>query len=280
MARYWNRRARFRLTGGFMEYWTNKEERKKAAQRLIQSLRSGYKEEIDCSIAGSKVWDLVNIKTMPYTGLRDKTGVDCIQATTVDAVMSLTEGKNAALNFASYKNPGGMFIEGSAAQEESLCHSSILYPVLKSFQSEFYNYNRNHLNKALYQDRLIYSEDILFFDGEKKVKADVITCACPNWGAYSKYNGDCKKTRAINNCVLKNRFQKLYLLAGMMKVDALVLGAWGCGVFKQDPEFVASTMLSTIKEYPGVVDKVVFAVPDDDTYRIFMKQVITFNNER
>ena len=37
-----------------------------------------------------------------------------------------------ALNFASYKNPGGKFMDGSSAQEECLCHESILYEVLSA----------------------------------------------------------------------------------------------------------------------------------------------------
>ena len=44
--------------------------------------------------------------------------------------------KIAVLNFASYQNPGGKFLEGSSAQEESLCHASTLYECL-SVQKDY-----------------------------------------------------------------------------------------------------------------------------------------------
>ena len=56
---------------------------------------------------------------------------------TVDAVRRLTEeGKEniGVLNFASAKNPGGGFINGAMAQEESLAASSILYRTLTAHE--------------------------------------------------------------------------------------------------------------------------------------------------
>lgn len=96
-------------------------------------------------------------------------------------------GKVAILNFASYKNSGGMFINGSKAQEECLCHASYLYNVLSRFVANFYDWNNRHKNKALYLNRALYSPDILFQFGEVLFKCDVITCAAPNKSAAQKY---------------------------------------------------------------------------------------------
>ena len=49
------------------------------------------------------------------------------------------------LNFASYKNPGGMFLRGSTAQEEALCHESTLYNVLIKFNDTYYKSNRENI---------------------------------------------------------------------------------------------------------------------------------------
>ena len=105
----------------------------------------------------------------------------------------------AVLNFASYKEPGGRFLDGSSAQEESLCHQSTLYEALLK-EINFYSWNNQHKNRSLYKNRAIYSRDIRFFDKDflpanttpadalaHSVLADVITCAAPNKYAAQKY---------------------------------------------------------------------------------------------
>ena len=90
---------------------------------------------------------------------------------TVSAIFQYTseqDGKIAALNFASYKHPGGMFIKGSSAQEESLCHASFLYNVLKEFEDSYYKENRKNLNRSLYTNKALYSPNIKFFNKTSK----------------------------------------------------------------------------------------------------------------
>ena len=91
----------------------------------------------------------------------------------VGAIMKYNNGKTAVLNFVSYKNPSGMFLKGSKAQEECLCHESFLYNVLKEFQKDYYDRNKEHLNKALYTNRALFSENVVFFRNNKQVKCDV-----------------------------------------------------------------------------------------------------------
>lgn len=99
----------------------------------------------------------------------------------------VTEGKTAILNYASYKHPGGYFLGGSPAQEEALCHESNLYPILLSFDNTYYAWNKKNLNRALYLDRALYSPDVVFEKGGKQKKADVITCAAPNYRTAHRF---------------------------------------------------------------------------------------------
>ncbi|MDE7477756.1 MAG: TIGR02452 family protein, partial [Lachnospiraceae bacterium] len=81
---------------------------------------------------------------------------------TVDAIRKLAnEGRNAigVLNFASAKNPGGGFLNGAMAQEESLAASSTLYRTLTAHE-EYYQSNRAQ-SSMMYTDHAIYSPALL-----------------------------------------------------------------------------------------------------------------------
>ena len=182
----------------------------------------------------------------------------------VTAVMyNPTEGTNttALLNFASYKNPGGMFLAGAIAQEEAICHESILFNVLKEFP-DYYAWNNLSKNRALYLDRAIYSKDVLFLKNYERFKADVITCACPNKKAAQEY---CEVTNEENYEVLKQRIGFVLKMAAINRVDTLILGAFGCGVFGQDPIEVATIFKEYLGKYPFVFDKVIFAIPNKES---------------
>ena len=94
----------------------------------------------------------------------------------VSCLFNLSDnGRTAILNYASYKSPGGFFLEGSPAQEEALCHESNLYPILLAFDDTYYAWNRQRLNRALYLDRAIYTPDVVFEKDNSRKLADVIT---------------------------------------------------------------------------------------------------------
>lgn len=179
----------------------------------------------------------------------------------VSAVFKYTDqnSKTAVLNFASYKQPGGMFLQGSKAQEECLCHESTLYNVLTRFEDSYYAPNRKQLNRALYQNVALYSPDIYFERNDDSVKCDVITCAAPNFSAASRY---CNVSREENTAVLKSRIKFILYLAATQQVDTLILGAFGSGVFGQDAKEVAKITMNLLKHYDGVFKEVVFAVID------------------
>lgn len=86
---------------------------------------------------------------------------------------------------------------------------------------------------------------------------DVITCAAPNFSAGAKYaNVD----PATNSKALFSRIRFVLDVAAAQKVDTLVLGAFGCGVFGQNPTEVAEIMRDLAEKYPFA--EVIFAIPD------------------
>ena len=180
----------------------------------------------------------------------------------VAAIGRFSEGRTAVLNFASFRNPGGKFLEGSSAQEEALCHASNLYEVLSQFP-DYYKNNRRDLNNGMYYDRAIYSPDIIFNYRGKFISCDVITCAAPNMR-----NG--KTDRVTNRRTLVQRIHFINQIAEDNNVDTLILGAYGCGVFRQNPYEVAEVFKDEFAE--TAVKKVVYAIPanlDEKNYYAF-----------
>ena len=162
---------------------------------------------------------------------------------TIEALVRLAGqpgGHLACLNFASAKNPGGGFLGGAQAQEESLARASALYPCLLE-QPEHYARNRAG-ESALYLDLAIYSPDVPFFrddDGawlDRPILASVITCPAPNASALRQQR---KVDPVALEATLRRRAGFVLAIAKQHGVERLVLGAWGAGVFGNDPALVA-----------------------------------------
>ena len=183
------------------------------------------------------------------------------------------------LNFASYKNPGGGYASGSFAQEEALCSESTLFPVLAQFGHIYYDWNRKHLNHALYTNRALYSPSIVFErkseEENKSVKADVITCAAPNYYGADRQGISYEE----NTKALTSRIKFMYDVAEDNCVNVLILGAWGCGVFRQDACTVAELL---IREAVGrSFNQVIFVVPNNNRNNnyYYLNQVLeTYNS--
>lgn len=246
-----------------MNYWTKKNEMKRKAVEHTKEMMETHKDEIRHSIEATRTYG-------PEKGLvnREEHPVEMIveQADSVLAVLThAKEGvKPAVANFASYKNPGGMFIEGSKAQEECLCHESTLYNVLSHCPS-YYKWNNLHKNKALYENRALFSEDIVFERGGQVQLCGVLTCAAPNYSAASKYmNVDPAK----NSEVLRKRISFIKEVLEAEGVDIFIFGAFGCGVFGQKPAEVAK-ISKEVFATSSTIKRVYFSIIDEKTTSAF-----------
>jgi uncharacterized protein (TIGR02452 family) len=143
------------------------------------------------------------------------------------------------LNFASATKPGGGFRNGRQVQEEAIARASALYPSI-ACHNEMYDFGQADSN-PLYTDYMIYSPMVPFFRDdsgallERPFRVSIITSAAPN----AKECVAPTFKRAVRG-TLKNRLRKVIQLAAMCEHRVLLLGAFGCGVFGNDPGEVAT----------------------------------------
>ena len=242
------------------EYWTDKEKRAEQARKHTNEMAKKYSRCIETSILATKIYDSKCFDNNKGTKINETTVISVENIDSVSAVMKYASPTTAVLNFSSYKHPGGMFINGSKAQEECLCHESFLYNVLKEFQSSFYDWNNKHKNRALYLNRGLFSPGIWFFKDKTHVECSVITCAAPNKSAAQKYQNVSDEE---NTKVLRSRIKFVLNIAKDNNIETLILGAYGCGVFGQDPTEVAGIFKEYLTtSYQDYFKKVVFAIPD------------------
>lgn len=237
-----------------LHYWINKSERANIAQEHTIDMEKNYSDKIQICVRETKLYDSKSLFHLPS---KIDMKIDILDLDSVSAIFSNSKGKTAVLNFASYKNPGGMFLKGSKAQEECLCHESFLYNVLKE-QSTYYNWNNQHKNKALYLNRALYSPNILFMKNQTEMNCNVITCAAPNKTAAQKY---CNISDTENKQILESRIDFVLKIAADNQVDTIILGAFGCGGFGQDAKDVAESFKKCLEKY-HCFKYVIFAIPN------------------
>lgn len=230
--------------------------------------------------AGTVLYSLEKPPTASASEARRATRLEVRNETTFQALarLSVADGGHlACLNFASAKNPGGGFLNGSLAQEEALACASALYPCL--LQAPDY-YERNRANRsALYLDQVVFSARVPFFRDdtgtllENPILASVITAPAPNAGAVAQNEpGNSSKVEPT----MRRRAELVLEIARAHQVEQLVLGAWGCGVFRNDPRVVARVFAGLLRspgKFADAFGVVAFAVFDrsegEATYRAF-----------
>lgn len=187
--------------------------------------------------------------------------IEVTDESTLAAARRLGPG-SACLVFASAKNPGGGFLGGAQAQEESIARSSALYPCLMT-APEFYTFHRQQRDLR-YSDRVIYCPGVPVFRDDKGVLLDepyttaLLTAAAPNLGAVVR---DQPERAADVPQVLARRARRVLQVAAAHGHRSIVLGAWGCGVFRNDPATVADAFAGALAAVYSF-EHIVFAVHD------------------
>ena len=249
-------------------YWDNKTERSKRARLHTTEMESRYPDEISECVKSVSVY--TGNRENGIQKYRENSAALKITVTPLDTVSAAFEygtgyGKTVILNFASYRNAGGMFIKGSRAQEECLCHESFLYNVLRKCDF-YYDWNEQHKNRNLYLDRALYARDVVFEHDGRIQKFDVLTCAAPNYTAFNKYSHG---SMAENLKALDSRMIFARNIIEKNGCDCAILGAFGCGVFGQPPKEVAENWKKCFTETG--LSHIVYAVLGETTenYKTF-----------
>jgi uncharacterized protein (TIGR02452 family) len=215
--------------------------------------------------------------------------ISVTRESTLEAAWRLSEENPCVLNFASAKSPGGGFLQGALAQEESIARSSALYYTL-IVHPEMYEENKRTQkdNIGLYLDYAIYSPDVPVIRNDRGDWLDepyttsVVTSPAPNRGVIfsdpdapdvgteerSKFFMGMEEKIVETLCKRMDQVLKIMIIE---KHRTIVLGAWGCGAFGNIPLVVAQLFKDALDKYP-YFDNIVFAIydaPDSETYLAF-----------
>ena len=258
----------------------NREERLKVFEDTEQAVKSidKLKKAVEFSTANQKL--IKENETVDGEKKVYEKDAEIIVSTkrSFEAAEAYCNKKVCVLNFASASNPGGGVTKGSSAQEECLCRTSTLYFSLntKKMWDGFYSVHRAMRN-PLHNDDIIYTPDVVVFktDADKPVrrkeeewfKVDVISCAAPNLrnmpsNSYNSGDGDipAKPTDEELYKIQLRRFTKILEVAASEKAGVLILGAFGCGAFENNPKVVAKAAKDAVEQYKRNFEVIEFAV--------------------
>lgn len=198
------------------------------------------------------------LPTMTMESRGGITRVEVMNRTTLAAALLLHQAghRPLALNFANGIHPGGGFLIGARAQEEVLCRSSALHATLEG-DGMYEAHRQRPLPDS--SDWAILSSRVPVFRTDDGAAVpwwplDVLTCAAP----YAPSVGAQRSAE-----LLRLRIDRVLAIASAFGYRSLVLGAWGCGAFRNDPLTTAQSFRTCLEgRFGGVFDEVVFAVAD------------------
>ena len=229
--------------------------------------------------------DKIDIPAPSYT---EKARVLVSRLRSFEAAARYPGQKVAVLNFASSTSPGGGVETGASAQEECLCRVSTLYPCLKSRTAweKFYAPHRAAPN-PLHNDDIIYTKDVVVLKDDdyhvlsSPFRVDVITCAAPNLrespsNRYNRNDGEAVHIGPEKLLELHvKRARKILSAAAVNGAEVLILGAFGCGAFRNDPAVVAAAYQQVLPQFRNHFKTIEFAVycrpGDSRNYEEFTK---------
>ncbi|MFD9502881.1 TIGR02452 family protein [Streptomyces sp. NPDC060035] len=190
------------------------------------------------------------------------TGESSLQA--AHRLASGSTAKVAVLNYASARNPGGGYLNGAQAQEEALCRGSALHATLLR-APEYYAHHRTE-RSAFYTDRVIHSPGVPVFRDDRGRLLDTpytvgfLTSPAPNAGVIRRQTPE--EAHRIP-AALASRAERVLEVAAVRGYRRLVLGAWGCGVFQNDPAEVAGAFRALLADggrFAGHFERIVFGI--------------------
>ncbi|KAG9312191.1 hypothetical protein JVU11DRAFT_7488 [Chiua virens] len=180
--------------------------------------------------------------------------------------------------------PGGGFLNGAQAQEESIARSSTLFPSLMTDAAEqFYKLHLRDRQGGFYSHAMIYTPSIVILrndsgDWVTPFEVDVLTSAAVNAGDVRNKKGGPTDQAKVENMIestMKERMSRILSLMEQQGAKNLVLGSFGTGAFRNNVEVVAriweDLLMSKNARYRSSFDRIVFAILGSTTFTTFKK---------
>ena len=230
-------------------------------------------------MAGTKFYDspqtVHHIPTISSETIVKVENIDCLLA----AENLLNEGYHpAVLNMASRQNPGGGVQNGAGAQEENLFRRSNLFQSLYQFAPFASNFG---LHKSKHQYPLdrnfggIYTPHATVFRGTEQDGYPLLDT--PYQMSFIAVAGINRPALASSERIapelvepVKNKIRTIFRIGLLHGHDSLVLGALGCGAFRNPPSHIARLFHEVMeeKEFKNKYRLLLFAILDDHNARL------------
>ena len=280
----WDSRNRFLQHRYRAEYYQSHLE---VVQRGRYISRSGRTVEIPWDayemMRHSKMYSAEMQLPPPEKTLDTEIGVwqwDCLDA--AKELQRMDSGKTAVLNLANRQNPGGGVYSGSGAQEESCFLRSDYFLTLYPFAAYAPQYGLPKAEKQYPMDRNfggVWSEGVTVFRGKESEgyplldepwQTNFIAVAGLNRPPLVLEDGEERLTPEMAQATL-NKIRTILGIAADNHVTQLVLGALGCGAFRNPPRHVAQLFRQALEEpaFRGRFQKVVFAIINRELCEVF-----------
>lgn len=255
------------------EVMTDTKKQYESNPELIEAVRSSIQRQYIVAHEENIDQPIVN---------ESKTIYVCSGKRSFEAAKSYKGKKTAVLNYANNRSIGGNPFYANA-QEEALCRCSTLYPCLEAMREPFYNKHKRKIRNGemdyMGNDDLIYTPDVVVFKTDERTepivpkmmdkkdwyKVDVITCAAPELFRYDSFPSE------VYEQIIYSRIKKIIDVAAKELVEVLILGKWGCGVFKNDPKVVSKTFYTLLKNYDFEIVEFALATTEDVSNSEFAK---------
>lgn len=234
-----------------------------------QQQRNYIAEAANLAVAKTRLYTPENLEQLPGRLKRNAlaTVFETTRESSLVATRRLQQGRTKRIMCLNFASPMALpCFSNSSTQEGSLINGSALLPCLQTAEA-FYKYHQTQHN-SLYSDHMVYSPNVPFFKNDEGQLLDspyycsIITAAAASAGAINQLEPH--NNRFIEQ-TMRVRIRKMLTLCAVQGYEYLVLGAWGCGQMKNNPEMMAELFSEKLTDhFAGCFRHIVFAIKTDN----------------
>ena len=266
-----------------------------AGHYVVEGIEHDIRPQLDAMLSGTRYYSpdsLLSHWPRPPTGdytRKKATEISIVEISTLECAKLLsstpytspeeTRRRVGVLNFACAKYPGGGFLLGANAQEESIARSSTLYSSLTCPTGEqFYDLHKKDPSGGYYTHAMIFSPDVTVFRADTgglvdPIQIDVVTSPAVNARVVRRTSNAGEEEEEKIGKVMKERMSRILFLFEKHGIKDLVLGSFGTGAF-QNKISVVAPVWAELLAVPGArfsnsFDRVTFAILGHQTLAEF-----------